>query len=68
VTFYGFAGYPYTGIKRMVLEYMVYFPPGFKFVIEGKLPGVWGKDATKAEFDCGGITPISSFFLNTPVF
>ncbi|KAJ3010861.1 UNVERIFIED_CONTAM: hypothetical protein HDU68_001929 [Siphonaria sp. JEL0065] len=45
---------PYTNYTRMSLSYDVWFPKGFNFVKEGKLPGLWGKqDAYHGYFDCG---------------
>jgi hypothetical protein len=51
---YSFPGWPYTNITRMTLSYQLYFPNNFRFVKEGKLPGLWGKDGKKSSFDCGG--------------
>jgi len=59
ITFYGFPGFPYDGINEMTLDYSVYFPTGFKFTLEGKLPGLWG-DAEPgiSEFDCSSMLHI----------
>ncbi|SPR00097.1 unnamed protein product (mitochondrion) [Plasmodiophora brassicae] len=52
---YSAPGYPYWNVTRMTLEYEVFFPTGFIFVKEGKLPGIWGADGiSSTTFDCGG--------------
>ncbi|KAJ3010863.1 UNVERIFIED_CONTAM: hypothetical protein HDU68_001931 [Siphonaria sp. JEL0065] len=52
-----FAGHPgpksYAKYTRMSLAYDVWFPKGFDFVREGKLPGLWGQLPTSKYFDCG---------------
>ncbi|KAJ3030124.1 UNVERIFIED_CONTAM: hypothetical protein HDU68_010046 [Siphonaria sp. JEL0065] len=37
----------YTKFTRMSLSYDVWFPKGFNFVREGKLPGLWGQLPTE---------------------
>jgi hypothetical protein len=51
---YSYPGWPYTNVSRMTLEYDIFFPTGFTFVREGKLPGIWGMNGLKSTFDCGG--------------
>lgn len=49
-----FPNAPYTGMKRMTLQYEVFFPLNFEFVIEGKLLGITGSEDQSSYLSCSG--------------